>query len=295
LSFVPHHSAFNSSGIAVLPILLAGELGTLTITPTSATFFMTFLKQKMSFVNVKVCQHTISTGLSLARKQAQTLALPSPCATANATSAVVSTGRCALSPPVANKKWAQRVVAINRTHSTLAACQQFATDHHYCGYEHHNASSTCVLVTGSACDTVSAAPNPDVALGKLKCDYSDVLAEPRVDVKHVTLHSATEFAGFSLVPSPAVPSALDSPVYSMALPTAAACQAQAVAQQACGFLFVSAYTGPSVGSCSAAAKRCCFLNPYLGCAAGAAGRFTRFGAATFGVFGPVKGTSTPTI
>ena len=83
-------------------------------------------------------------------------------------------------------------------------------------------------------------------LGKLSCNYTDV-ATARVNVTSVTLHTTTEFANFSLTPNPAAPSALPSAVYTIALPTAEACQAQAAAQQACGFLFVEGYAGPDVG------------------------------------------------
>ena len=62
-----------------------------------------------------------------------------------------------------------------------------------------------------------------------------------------------------------------------------------------GFLFVEGYAGPDVGGCTAAAKRCCFLNPYLGCRVATAGavatptgKFTRFGAATLGIFSALK-------
>ena len=152
-----------------------------------------------------------------------------------------------------------------------------------------------MLVVGSACSIVpKPSPSSDSVLGKLSCNYTDV-ATARVNVTSVTLHTATEFANFSLTPNPAAPSALPSAVYTIALPTAEACQAQAAAQQACGFLFVDGYAGPDVGGCTATAKRCCFLNPYLGCRAATAvvgaeagappaGECTRFGVVTLGVF-----------
>lgn len=76
------------------------------------------------------------------------------------------------------------------------------------------------------------------------------------------------------------------------MPTADACKEAAAAQQACGFLFISAFNNGSIGSCNAAAKSCCLLNPYLGCSAGASGSFTpRFGQATLGIFGQVDARS----
>jgi hypothetical protein len=286
-SFTPHHTAFNASGVAVLPILLGGQLGTLTLTPTAATFNMAFLQQPLSFTKVTVCQHDVApAGLVLAHRTAVTVALPSPCASATvaSASAVVSTPRCTLSRPATGTKWTSYTGAINRSTPSLTECQVFATDHHYCGYEYHAAAGTCLLVPGSACETVAVAGS-DAIVGKLACNFSDANATPRVDVAKVATHSATAFFNFSLTPNPAQLSALNSPVYSMLQPSAAACQAQvrcqtwqfvlgvlriyldlnsshcillpraqAAAQQACGFLFVTAYVGPPVGSCTAAAK-----------------------------------------
>lgn len=140
---------------------------------------------------------------------------------------------------------------------------------------------------GSACFTVSQSSGSkvDIAVGKLSCNYTGVTSSARVNVEIVTHYSATEFANFSLAPNSAALSALSSAVYSIALPTVQECQTQAAAQQACGFLFVEAYSGPPVGSCSLAAKTCCFLNPYLGCEKAASANFTRFGPATLGIFG----------
>lgn len=131
MAFSPHHSAFNSSGVAVLPILLGGELGTLTLTSQTATFYMSFLSKPLSFVEVSICQHTFSTAEAhvLTPKQQYTLALPSPCSSSTARSEVVKTGACTLSPPVAGSWSAQSPNAPNRTNVTLASCQQLTLDH----------------------------------------------------------------------------------------------------------------------------------------------------------------------
>jgi hypothetical protein len=126
----------------------------------------------------------------------------------------------------------------------------------------------------------------DTVLGQLRCNYTGVTSAARINVKNVTFHPATEFQNFSLVPESSTQSVLPSAVYTIALSSVQECQAQAALQQACGFLFVDSYSGTPVGSCSPTAKRCCFLNPYLNCAKSAnSGKFTRFGAATLGIFG----------
>jgi hypothetical protein len=75
MEFQPHPSAFggvvghptrsastgaSAGGVAVLPILLGGDLGTLTITPTNATVQMALLKGELSFLNITVCQHVFA-------------------------------------------------------------------------------------------------------------------------------------------------------------------------------------------------------------------------------------------
>ena len=158
----------------------------------------------------------------------------------------------------------------------------------YCGYEYHRESATCTLVRGSVCQHTAQQPisQHDTVLGQLRCNYTGVTSAARINVKNVTFHPATEFQNFSLVPESSTQSVLPSAVYTIALSSAQECQAQAALQQACGFLFVDSYSGPPVGSCSPTAKRCCFLNPYLNCAKSAnSGKFTRFGAATLGIFG----------
>lgn len=103
LDFQPHPSAFtataSSSGgsgssrpnldrhhgngtlVAILPVLLGGDLGHLTILPTSATLQMEFLEvQTLSFVNVTICQHSFTAGpYELALKVPLVFQLPTPC------------------------------------------------------------------------------------------------------------------------------------------------------------------------------------------------------------------------
>lgn len=86
LQFQPHHTAFDSSGTAVLPILLGGELGTATITQNTATIEMLLMKRRaFSFRNITICQHVFAVGgqpHTILLKQPLVLTLPSPCDTA---------------------------------------------------------------------------------------------------------------------------------------------------------------------------------------------------------------------
>lgn len=72
----------------MLPILLGGDLGTVTITATTAALEMQFLKSPLSFLNVTICQHSFavpSTSPHVLRKgKALTLMLPSRCDTVTA-------------------------------------------------------------------------------------------------------------------------------------------------------------------------------------------------------------------
>jgi hypothetical protein len=132
MAFAPHHSAFNDSGIAVLPILLGGALGRLTITPRQAVLEMSFLHRPLSFIRITICQHSFPREAAhvLHRNEPYTLPLPSPCAMAGRSSQshIVSVPRCSLSAPVTHAGWAHRVGEINRTHVTLAECQQWTID-----------------------------------------------------------------------------------------------------------------------------------------------------------------------
>jgi hypothetical protein len=67
--------------VAVLPILLGGDLGHVTILQTSATLEMEFLRERaLSFVNVTICQHSFTVGpYELTLKTPLVFRLPSPC------------------------------------------------------------------------------------------------------------------------------------------------------------------------------------------------------------------------
>jgi hypothetical protein len=118
--------------------LAGGDLGTLTVTPTAATFHMKFLSQPISFDNVTICQHTFDAAAPhvLRLQQPYTLALSSPCAMATEAAAVVSTPRCRVSPgPTGSSQWAHAAIpssSPNRTNVTLATCQQLTIDHREC-------------------------------------------------------------------------------------------------------------------------------------------------------------------
>ena len=131
MSFAPHHTAFNSSGVAVLPVLLGGSLGTLTLTSHSATFYMSFLSKPLSFTKMAICQHEFKTVTAhvLRPKQPYTLALPSPCSSRTAHTAVVNTAACKLSPPTTASWWARPVDAPTRTNVTIETCQELTADH----------------------------------------------------------------------------------------------------------------------------------------------------------------------
>jgi hypothetical protein len=121
LAFRPHLTAFGGSGggsTAVLPILLGGDLGTVTITPTTATIIMPFLAQLLSFENITICQHvflaspsSISSPSSsssssphrIARGVPLILHLPTPCETSlpSAESTTVTSDYSSLPGPLA--------------------------------------------------------------------------------------------------------------------------------------------------------------------------------------------------
>ena len=71
----------NGGLVAILPILLGGDLGHVTILPTSATLKMEFLEaEALSFVNITICQHSFAAGpYNLTRKAPLVLQLPTPC------------------------------------------------------------------------------------------------------------------------------------------------------------------------------------------------------------------------
>jgi len=87
LGFQPHPEAFAAAGngdpTAVLPILLGGDLGTLTITGNTATAIMLFLAQPLYFTNVTICQHVFvapaSSPFTLQRDVPLILGLSAPC------------------------------------------------------------------------------------------------------------------------------------------------------------------------------------------------------------------------
>ena len=104
LAFDPHPSAFGgaegaAANVATLPVLLGGDMGTLTIGPTAATLRMPLLRspEGLSFLNVTICQHVFEVrkgregeaeeggGAHVVTRDAPlVLALPAPCASAPA-------------------------------------------------------------------------------------------------------------------------------------------------------------------------------------------------------------------
>jgi hypothetical protein len=149
--------------------------------------------------------------------------------------------------------------------------QAAALAHRFCGFSW--AEGACTLVPGTACSIVAGGRSSGglATLGRLGCNFSGVYTAPElVNSSSLTVLQGTGFgAGFQ---------PLDSAVFSMLLPSQAACEQQAAAQQACGWQWLAELRegGASerggqaarLGSCSAGGP-CCILNPYKGCVAGA--------------------------
>ena len=107
LSFNPNPASFGTAtGTAVLPILLGGGLGTVTITPTTAVLEMLFLPtgavstptasnapsntdaaqqtaqgtEPLRFINVTICQHSFPGAHVLRLRTPLSFVLPARCA-----------------------------------------------------------------------------------------------------------------------------------------------------------------------------------------------------------------------
>ncbi len=323
IAFSPHHSAFNAStGGALLPVLLGGALGTLALTPASATLTLLFsapppppppgngsaprgaLPQALSFLNITVCQHVFlappgAPFVLAVGAPPLALALPAPCATASPASAstIGTTEFCALGGAVedASTGFSQAPLPPPLPAAlALPACQALARAHRFCGYQWQAApggggGGACTLVPGgSTCFLVPGGAPPGSAvrtLGLVQCDFSSVYTPPAVvNTSDVSTYADVAFGGGF--------SALGSAVFSFAVAPGAgalaACLAQARAQQACGALLAPAYSGssaPAVGSCRPGAP-CCMLNPYKGCSvAGGGATPPAWGNCTAVVFG----------
>lgn len=306
LSFAPHFSAFNSSGQAVLPIVLGGALGTLSLTPSSATLSMAFIggdlsAQPLSFLNITVCQHVFSGSeaapLLLGLGSPLVLQMPSSCDRASpaSTTHIVTQQFCELGAPVSSAvaAWSQSPLpsAVYGI-STLANCQAFAVNHYYCGYEFDG--TNCFAIPGAACyivypvaenTTARVLAAPNRTLGYVLCNYSAVYAAPpMVNTSTTSLFDGVNFgAGFK---------PLTSAVYTFIVPSQGACAAQAATLQACGWLWVNAWAGGVVGSCNSnGSAGCCILDPYAGCAPGGSLPPAWGSNATLGIFGVVEAGS----
>lgn len=275
LSFWPHYSAFDA-GAATLPVILGGALGTITMTPTTASLALLFADVSaptgagiLMFTNVTICQHVFLGAFALAaRAPPLTFALPAPCATADAAAAstVLTAPLCSV---------VERVIDATTTfvdallppplarNTSLPECEAAAVAHRFCGYA-WDATGACVLVPGVVCAWAPGSPQPRLrTLGRVGCDFAAVGYVPPqdVDTAHWTTTENGTFAdGFA---------PLNSAVYSLMLRSAGECLAQAQAQQACGWQWVDDFRGGApLGSCVDFAP-CCVLNPYKGCVADA--------------------------
>ena len=285
LRFSPHHSAFDREGRAVLPILLAGDMGSLTLNDSAAIIVMPFLQRPLSFLTIAICGSEFTGSeerpFVLQLNTPLVLQLKRPCESRRAASNVTSRQYCRLSPVDTDEHavWTLQPLPLSLPNMTLPQCQQYALRHHYCGYTFSYAAATCQPVPGSGCSllrnvSVSAGKQ---ALGSVHCEFSSVYSAPvLVNTSHSALHSNVSFGlDFAW---------LDSPVYSLLLPNASACESQARLQQSCGWLFLPNYSGAAVGSCNpVVAGSCCVLNPYrFNCTAGPP--LTQYGPATLGIF-----------
>lgn len=283
LRFAPHYSAFDASGGALLPIILGGALGTLALTPTSATFSMAFVggpqgSVPLSFLNITVCQHSFTgteeSPFLLLLGASLELALPAPCDRASpaSVSRLVTRQFCALGPSVSNTSavWSQQPLptAVPGL-ASLAACQAFSLQHYYCGYEWDG--TNCFAIPGAACYIVESQQRTsnntaralvgaiNRTLGFVLCNYSDAYS-PLVNASTTARFQGLAF-GQGFVP-------LDSAVYSFVAPGLEFCAARAAALQMCGWLWIDEWAGGGLGSCSGDSRGCCLLDPYKGCGPG---------------------------
>ena len=276
VSLAPHFSAFNASGAAVLPLLLAGALGTVEITPSAATLSLLLPDTQgpaaYAFLNVTICQHVFlapAGGAPLALRVGAPLrlALPAPCATALPASAsnVSSTDFCAIVGRVTDSSTAFAGVlpAPLPQPLSLEACEARALAHRFCGYVHSNGTSACTLVPGGAtCFLAAGGGGGQTTKGLVRCDFSSVYTPPRI----INASQVASAAGVGFAP-PFAP--LDSALYSFVPEQGLqGCMAQAAQAQVCGGAFVPALEGAR-GACAGGGP-CCLLNPYKGCALGAA-------------------------
>eukprot|EP00040_Diaphanoeca_grandis_P036929 m.238091 g.238091 ORF g.238091 m.238091 type:complete len:1248 (+) comp33718_c0_seq1:60-3803(+) len=293
LQFQPHVSAFNASGVATVPVLLGGDLGTLEITATTASLRMSFLAKPLSFLNVTICQHvfaaTEAQPFAVYKRQTIRFALPTPCNSAEESSAtsVVSTPYCHSDTPVSAQslQFSQgSPLPVVQGVATLEDCTSYALVHRFCGYMYTAATNSCTLAPGTACALVprTAPAPPSSTIAVIKCNYSSVYTTPAI--VNTTAPSIRRNVSFG----PSF-SYIDSAVFSFVTQNVSNCLDRAVARQVCGWMFAPSYTGASVGSCSTATHGCCFLNPYRGCDRGLV-QFQEWGGVSVGVFALINST-----
>jgi hypothetical protein len=270
ISFSPHFSAFSTSGIANIPVLLGGCLGTLSITPVQALLTFEFLGEdsasSLSFLSITICQHEFSNGPFEFKQQGDTVnfVLPSPCNTSLPSSAntLASNSYCKAIPAMNSSSliWAQQPITQYLENVSLEDCLNYATLHYYCGYEYDINKTHCSLVPGIACYLVDIGPSPlnetIIERGYIHCDYSTSGYLPSININSSDVHFSYQVAFTNNAP-------IDSPVFSILLPNYDECIALAISQQSCGFLWAPHYLGTQLGSCGPQAldSGCCVLNP----------------------------------
>ena len=298
IAFQPHFSAFDAaSGEASVPVLLGGSLGALRLTSAAATLTMAFLSAELrgaplSFISVRICQHSFTDGPYefAAAGSSVTFSLPAPCNSSlpSSASTIASAAYCTAAPAQnasASVAWAQQLTQ-PLPDVTRDACLAFVASHRYCGYAFDAGASTCWPVPGAACYLVDGPPGPSGReVGFVSCNFTSAGYTPPsfVNTTSTAFYPNTSFAvGFT---------PLDSPVFSLVLPDFDACAALAARQQSCGYLWAPRYAGAALGSCGPGAldAGCCVLNPTTpasgGCAPGALLNPAVWGAgAVLGIF-----------
>ena len=283
ITFNPHPSAFfntSAAGTAILPVLLGGAVGTLSLTPTTATLSFAFLSSTsasgfFSFVNITVCQHVFinNTGFTVGLELPLTLTLPSPCnaASPNAASHTLETLYCKadVSNSTSGIAWSLSprlptpILGIN----DLTSCIDYTVKHHFCGYEWSQEGGGCVGIPGIGCFLTDAPGSLSRERGAIHCDYSSVITPPSIiNATALPIIYSNVTFGNNFIP-------IDSPVFTMALRSGDECMSLSAVTQSCGWLWTNTYTGSIIGGCGggvAGGGGCCALNPYRGCVVGGA-------------------------
>lgn len=293
ISFSPHTSAFNNTGqTAILPILLGGNTGLLTINSTTTIMEFLFMDQTLSFVNITICQYSFSNGPYVFIPKTSmfaTFIMPGPCDKVSMVPTDTVT-RSLCSYTIYPNSMLDNVPTQSNFVASYTQCQDYAMKHHFDSFTWLGTTSTCyVMIGASPAKLVAVAVANQATVGLLTCDYGT--PEPNTCSMTTANLTNTNFGpSFSYI---------NSAVYTQPVSTVDRCAALAIQNKACGWLFVDNFNGPAIGACSSATTTCCYLNPYEGCSSGFP--LTNMGTATLGFTGcfdpvhPNKMTTTASI